>query len=115
MKKNIIIICFCLTISLACKAQKVISKIDDPLVKSMSNTYKLDKSNAEFISIENSLNKLSKVKPISPNWPLNIPSYKKITVDQKLLIAICAEVLSIEKSNRICSIESSRWFWTNAI
>lgn len=97
MKKNIITICFLLTISLACKAQKSISKIDAQFVKTLSNTYKLDKSNTQFINVENSLNKLSKVKPIAPNWPLNISSYKKITLDQNLLVVICTEILSLEK------------------
>lgn len=97
MKKHMIIACLSLGMSLACTAQKPLSKIDDGLVKSNINSYKLDKSNSSFISVENSSNKLSNTKPIAPNWPANVSSFKKITIDQKLLTLICAEGLPIEK------------------
>lgn len=101
MKKNIILACLFLAMSLACTAQKTVSKIENGLVKGKLITYRVNQSIPSFISIENNSNKLSNLKPIAPNWPANVASFKKITIDEKLLAAICAEALQPEKVKRL--------------
>lgn len=97
MKNTISFIFFLSIISLSCAAQKVVSKVENGLVKGSIMTYRLDNSLSSFISIENNANKLSNSKPVAPNWPPNVSSFKKITIDPKLLVKICAEVLQVEK------------------
>jgi ABC-type phosphate/phosphonate transport system substrate-binding protein len=102
MKTNIIIVtCLFLGMSVACKAQKAISKIDAGIVKSKGLTYKLDNSNSKYIEIKNTANQLANVKYSAPNWPANLSPSRVITTDRNVLVAIFREVLNQERIKQL--------------
>ena len=97
MKTLNIIIIFLFVIGSSCNAQKTLSELKNNQIKVAGYTYNINRSSNSFILIENSSNKLANVKPKRPNWPPNIPSFKKISINQALLNSIFKEVISANK------------------
>ncbi|TCD27282.1 hypothetical protein EZ456_08755 [Pedobacter psychrodurus] len=95
MKNLISILYFCIIISVACKAQKPVAKINSNQVKTSNVTYDIKKPTDTYTEIINSNNKLTAIKPLSPNLPKDISVVQNMKFSRKQLTQICANIIPL--------------------